>query len=126
MLWLGPAGCADASYCTLAQQFARPGPVRPSGAVEQTYWGNLGVNTFNCPGINNWDTRLTRRFHLPGERATMEVRAEAFNVFNHTQFSGIDTTARFDATGKQINALFLTPTASRRPRMMNFGAQVNF
>ena len=98
MLWVGPAACADAANCPLAQQFARPGFPRASGANEQVYWGNLGVNMFNRPGINNWDMRLTRRFRLFHERTLMDFRLEAFNVFNHAQFSGLDTTARFDAT----------------------------
>jgi hypothetical protein len=126
LLFLGPAGCADANNCSLAEQFARPGPTRPSGAIESPYFGNLGVNTFTRPGINNWDMRLTRRFRLFKEGRSLDLRGEAFNVFNHTQFSNIDTTARFDATGKQINALFLTPTASRRPRGLNLSVQVNF
>ena len=126
MLFLGNAGCGGASDCPLAEQFARPGMPRASGTIEQVYWGNLGVNTYDRPGINNWDMRLTRRFRLFSESRTLELRGEAFNAFNHTQFSNIDTTARFDNTGKQINALFLTPTTSRRPRVLNLGVQVNF
>jgi hypothetical protein len=126
MLYLGDAGCGGASDCPLAQQFARPGMPRATGTIEQTYWGNLGVNTYDRPGINNWDMRLTRRFRLLSESRTLELRGEAFNAFNHTQFSNIDTTARFDPTGKQINALFLTPTASRRPRVLNLAVQFNF
>jgi hypothetical protein len=126
MLYLGPAGCVDANNCSLAEQFARPGPTRATGAIESSYFGNLGVNTFTRPGINNWDMRLTRRFRLFHEGRSLDLRGEAFNVFNHTQFSNIDTTARFDATGKQINTLFLTPTAARRPRGLNLSVQVNF
>jgi hypothetical protein len=126
MTWIGPAGCHDPNNCTLAQQFARPGPVRATGAIESPYWGNLGVNTFERPGTNNVDTRVARRFRLFKEGRSLEIRGEAFNVFNHTQFQNIDTTARFDATGAQINALFLTPTAARRPRGLNLGAQVSF
>jgi hypothetical protein len=100
--------------------------VRATGAIESPYWGNLGVNTFERPGTNNVDMRVTRRFRLFKEGRALEIRGEAFNVFNHTQFQNIDTTARFDATGAQINALFLTPTSSRRPRGLNLGAQVSF
>jgi hypothetical protein len=47
--------------------------------------GNAGRRFFHGPGVNNWnmalhkDTALTERVHL-------ELRAELFNVFNHTQF----------------------------------------
>ncbi|MBI4905882.1 MAG: carboxypeptidase regulatory-like domain-containing protein [Acidobacteria bacterium] len=126
MWWVGPSGCPDPNNCTLAQQFARPGMPRVAGTIETPYWGNLGVNTFNRPGINNWDMRLQRRFQLFSERRWMDVRLETFNTFNHTQFSAIDATARFDAAGSQINALFLQPTASRRPRFLSLAVQVNF
>ncbi|HYG97742.1 MAG TPA: TonB-dependent receptor [Terriglobales bacterium] len=47
---------------------------------------NLGRNTFTTPGLNIWnmgaikDTRITERF-------SVQFRAEAFNVFNHRNFS---------------------------------------
>jgi hypothetical protein len=126
MIWAGPLYCADQNNCTLAEQFARPGMPRATGAIETAYWGNLGVNTFDRPGINNVDLRVQRTFRLFKEGRSLEIKGEAFNAFNHTQFSNIDTTARFDATGKQINALFLTPTTARRPRGINLGALVRF
>lgn len=126
MWWVGPSACADPNDCPLAQQFARPAMPRVGGTVETPYWGNLGVNTFNRPGTNNWDMRLQRRFNLFSERRWMDVRLETFNTFNHTQFQNIDTTARFDAAGKQINALFLEPTSSRRPRYLSLALQFNF
>ena len=126
MTWLGTAGCADINNCSLGEQFGRPGPTRVTGAIESPIWGNMGTNMFERPGINNTDLRLTRRFRLFKEGRTLEFRGEAFNAFNHTQFSNIDTTARFDATGKQINTLFLTPTATRKPRGLSLTVQVNF
>ena len=124
--WVGPSACADPKDCPLAQQFARPALPRAAGAIEEPYWGNLGPGTFNRPGINNFDVRLTRRFYLFSERRTLDFRFEAFNVFNHTQFAGIDATARFDALGDQINSQFLAPTSARRSRFLNLGVQINF
>ena len=31
----------------------------------------------------------------------MQFRCEMYNAFNHTQYSGVDTTARFDPQGRQ-------------------------
>src|SRR5262249_49599065 len=107
-------------------QFLRPGMPRANGAIEQVYWGNAGPGIFTRPGINNWDVRLTRRFNLSGEKRTLEFRGEAFNLANHTQFSNIDTTARFDSLGSQINALFLEPNAARRARFLQAGLKVNW
>jgi hypothetical protein len=52
---------------------------------------------------------------LLDEKRSLELRCELFNAFNHTQFSALDTTARFERDGTQINPLFLQPTAARRP-----------
>ena len=34
----------------------------------------------------------------------LQLRWEAYKVFNHTQYATIDTTARFNPAGQQINA----------------------
>lgn len=39
------------------------------------------------PGINNFDFTLAKSLRLPREKS-LQVRAEAFNVFNHAQFYG--------------------------------------
>jgi hypothetical protein len=115
MLWLG------------GTNFARPALPRVSGAIEQIYWGNVGPGIWRGPGINNWDMRVTRRFRLSekGSRS-LEFRGEFFNFPNHTQFSGIDSTARFDQQGAQINTMFLQPSGSRRPRQLQFALKLNF
>jgi hypothetical protein len=126
LTWVGPAACANQDDCPLQKQFSRGILPRVSGAVETPYWGNLGVNTFNRPGMNNWDARLTRRFNLWNERRYLDFRLEAFNFPNHTQYSNIDTNGRFDRDGSLANPLFLTPTATRRPRMLTLGLQFSF
>lgn len=69
-------------------------------------WGNAPKDVFRGPGINNWDTSLFKNFAIHGERVQGQFRAEAYNVFNHTNFSGVDTTARFNAAGQQTNTTF--------------------
>ena len=58
------------------------------------------------------------------EKKTLDLRLEAFNVLNHTQFSGIDTTARFDQVGAQINALFLQPILTKPLFFCSAGGKV--
>ena len=41
---------------------------------------------------------------LKDERRFFSLRWERHNALNHTQFAGVDTTARFDPLGKQVNA----------------------
>jgi len=56
--------------------------------VPPTRQGTLGRNVFSGPGINNWDLALLKRTRL-SERLQLELRLEASNVFNHTQFNGV-------------------------------------
>lgn len=53
-----------------------------------------GVNYLTAPGINNWDISLQKAFSFK-ERYSIQLRADAFNAFNHTQFSGINATINF-------------------------------
>ena len=106
--------------------FARPAPPRQPGEIEVPYFGNAGAGILRGPGINNWDFRISRRVRLLDEKRSLELRCELFNAFNHTQFSALDTTARFERDGTQINPLFLQPTAARRPRHIQLGLRLNF
>jgi len=46
------------------------------------------------PPINNVDLSLSKVFPV-GKRVKMEIRADAFNAFNHTQFNGVNNTVNF-------------------------------
>ena len=47
--------------------------------------GNAGRNQFQTPGIANYDMSLFKNTHIT-ERLAAQLRVEAFNIFNHTQF----------------------------------------
>jgi len=51
-------------------------------------YGNLGRNALRGPGALNLDLGISRRFKL-AEMLTLEARAEAFNVMNHTNFTAV-------------------------------------
>jgi hypothetical protein len=55
-----------------------------------------------------------------------QFRAEVYNLFNHTQFSAWNTTARFNSSGQQINAAFGQDTAAANPRIMQFALRLRF
>jgi hypothetical protein len=84
-------------------------------------FGNVGINTLQGPGVVNWDLSMLKAFPI-GEKRRLELRAEAFNIANHTNFL-------FAAPGPQNsnNATVLgTPsfgyvTAARAPRQIQFG-----
>lgn len=47
--------------------------------------GNAGRNQFEVPGLANWDMSLFKNTKIT-ERLAAQLRFEAFNIFNHTQF----------------------------------------
>jgi hypothetical protein len=89
-------------------------------------YGNAGRAPLRSPGINNWDVAFFKTISFR-EKISVQLRAEMYNLFNHTQFSSFDTGARFDpATGQQVNPGFGQYTAARDPRRMQLGARVSF
>jgi hypothetical protein len=65
------------------------------GAYEQPTgltFGDSGRNSLAGPGRLNFDMGLFKHFKLSESKA-FEFRAEAFNVFNHPQWNGINNTA---------------------------------
>jgi hypothetical protein len=87
--------------------------------------GNAAKTVLRGPGINNWDLAVYKNFPA-FEKARIQFRWELYNAFNHTQFSALNTTARFDPTGAQVNALFGTLTAARAARRMQFALRASF
>ena len=48
---------------------------------------NGGRNTLELRGINNFDLSLSKWFPIKGERVRFQFRADAYNAFNHPQFT---------------------------------------
>ena len=100
------------------EAFARP-------AVRD--FGNAGVGILRNPGINNWDISVSKRIPFGvGEDRYFQFRGEFFNAWNHTQFSGMDTTARFNPAGQQINANFGAYNAARDARKVQLSLRLMF
>jgi carboxypeptidase family protein/TonB-dependent receptor-like protein len=70
------------------------------GLGERTYLRN--------PGINNTDLSLFKNFYIgdPEKGRRIQLRLEAFNVFNHTQFSGINTGTTLSVGSATGNTIF--------------------
>jgi hypothetical protein len=88
-------------------------------------FGNAGIGLLRGPGVNNWDLSVNKRIPVT-EGRSFQLRGEFYNAFNHTQFSGIDTGARFDPSGKQINANFGTYNGARDPRRIQLSLRFMF
>jgi hypothetical protein len=88
--------------------------------------GNSAKTIIRGPGVNNWDIAVFKTFPIR-ERLRAQFRSEFYNTFNHTQFSGLDTGARFDtATGAQVNTRLGEFTSARSPRQIQFVLRVLF
>ncbi len=87
--------------------------------------GNAARSVLRGPGINNWDLVIFKNLPIV-ERVRIQFRCEFYNAFNHTQFSSVNTSARFDATGAQVNAEFGQLTAARNPRRIQFALRASF
>jgi hypothetical protein len=56
----------------------------------------------------------------------VQFRFETYNSFNHSQFSGVDTAARFNAAGAQTNQRFGQYTSARDARKVQLGLKFAF
>jgi len=67
--------------------------------------------------INNWDLILAKKTKLT-ERMGLELRVEAFNALNHTQFTTLNTSITSSTFGQY--------TAARESRVVQLGARFSF
>jgi len=96
------------------------------GRPELRSFGNAGVNIMRNPSWNNWDMSFSKRFPLASEQRFFQLRGEFFNIWNHTQFNGYNTTARFNPAGEQINAAFGQLSSTRDPRKVQLSLRFMF
>jgi hypothetical protein len=83
----------------------------------QGTFGSLGRNVVRGPGINNWDVSLSKRTSIR-ENVSLQFRAEFFNFFNHTQWSGV--------SGSFGGNNFGQVTSARDPRTTQLGLRLIF
>ena len=92
--------------------------------------GNAPRSYFRGPGINNWDMSLFKQIPMPGEHFKLQFRAEAYNVFNQTNFTSVDTKAQFqvDYQGNfaQYNPTFGKFTNASRKRRLQLALRLSF
>ena len=83
--------------------------------------GNARRRFFHGPGLNNWDMALLKDTKIT-ESKSLEFRFEAFNVWNHAQFSG-PLSLGFSAFG---SSTFGKITAAYDPRVLQAGLKFLF
>ena len=97
-----PTPCPAASYFQ----------TEPLGVI-----GNANRRFFHGPGLNNWDMALLKNTNLT-ETKSLQIRIEAFNIWNHAQFinpSGVINSSNFGVVN-----------SARDPRFVQIGAKFLF
>ena len=108
-------------------------------------FGNSGRNFLRNPSRTNFNMSLLKHFKPLGEGTNFEFRAEAFNIFNHTQFriydpahpgntgnnvincyGDITTLYSAGASGCLNGNSFLHPVDAHDPRILQFGLKMAF
>ncbi len=120
-----------------AQVPGTPGPYlfNPGAFAEPTglTFGTAGRNILNNPSRTNWDIGLFKHFAITESRG-FEFRAEAFNVLNHTQWSGVNSSASCFAGANNSagdpscvgSSTFLLPGGAHNPRILQLGLKFLF
>ncbi len=82
--------------------------------------GNARRRFFSGPGMENLDATVSREFRR-GDDRSFELRAEAFNVFNHAQFFGASS-----VEGNISSGAFGQAVSAMAPRLMQVAARYKF
>jgi hypothetical protein len=84
-----PASCTGSSIFRL--------PIQVVNGLNVYHYGNLARNTILGPGFANVDLSLAKVTKIT-ERLSHEMRVEAFDVFNHPNFSNPGLSAQLNST----------------------------
>lgn len=80
-------------------------------------FGSSGRGIIRAPGFANTDISFSKRIAI-GEKISLQIRGEFFNILNHTQWSGVGTTFGSTTFGQVIS--------SRDPRITQLGLHLTF
>ena len=106
--WFSPVGA-----------FAQPAPLA---------WGNSHRSSVKGPGRQNWNLSVFKDFHIT-EGSGVQFKAETFNTWNHTQFTGVNTGVLTGNSGTGANAYSSNAGAINAvadPRVFQLGAKAYF
>ena len=119
---LGPGAINDLSGCPAGKVcWFNPLTSGPNAAfvlAPTTAAGNAPTGNILGPAYYDWDMSVRKNFRLPREGTSLMFQADAFNVFNRTNWQNPGTSVSGGGFG-QIGA-------SNPPRNLQFGARFNF
>jgi hypothetical protein len=88
-------------------------------------YGTAGRNILRLPSRTNFDMGLFKSFTVH-EEMHFEFRAEAFNVFNHTQWSAVNTNSCYSSQVDCSASPFLTVTGAHNARILQLAGKFVF
>ena len=117
------------------RQFLNPGAFGNPAQISNTAVGTLGRNSLTGPGFYSVDASISRWFGVPrlSEAARLSIRADFFNVLNHTNLGNPDNLlgspnfgiSEFGTTGRTTTSLLGSP-AIETPREVRIQLKVVF
>ncbi|HJZ63708.1 MAG TPA: carboxypeptidase regulatory-like domain-containing protein [Candidatus Acidoferrum sp.] len=105
----------NAAPHTFSKWFNTAAFVNPPNAAGPP--GDARRGAVRGPGLQRWDISLFKNTKL-NESVRLQFRAEAFNIFNHTNFDGIRLTLQSGTFGRVIS--------TRDPRIMQLALKLYF
>ena len=93
-------------------------PVAPWNGGPNQGFGNAGRDAVVGPGLVNFNWSLFKNIAIKEAGPSVELRFEFFNVFNHTQFNGLDLNSG--------DGNFGAVTTAYDPRTLQLGAKFKF
>ncbi|MEO8660668.1 MAG: carboxypeptidase regulatory-like domain-containing protein [Bryobacteraceae bacterium] len=121
--WFNPGSVSNTRILALNDQ-AQTDASQLNG---QFTYGTLPRNAFRGPGYFNTDLSLGKHFYLFGEKLDTELRADAFNVFNHTNFATPSTAINSPTFGAISSVVGATsPTNPTGPRIVQLALHLRF
>ncbi len=95
------------------------GDPEPTGQAKATAFENSGVGIVSGPGQANVDFSVIKKFALFSERTRLDFRAEAFNFFNHANFSNPTLSENSASFGRIL-------TTAVNPRVVQLALKLSF
>jgi hypothetical protein len=121
---------APASFSAQCAPFTGAATPAPAGQVYcANLLGNVGRNSVIGPGLVDFDFSLFKNNYIKriSENFNVQLRAEVFNLFNHTNFQlPIGNSTLFNATGAPVAAAGVINSTSTPSREAQFGVKVIF
>ena len=91
---------------------------RPIADADYGSFSPVSRNILSGPGWNQFDMSFSKTIRIT-EQVRFNLRADGFNIFNHTQFASVGTSFFTPATFGRV-------TAARDPRSFMVGGRLQF